>query len=49
MVMDGRHFEHTLTVGDLEITDLNNITERFTNINDTDRQKQERAFDCKPQ
>ena len=44
MVMNRRHFEHTLTVSDFEIADLNNITHSFANINNTDWKQYNRAF-----
>jgi UDP-N-acetylglucosamine--N-acetylmuramyl-(pentapeptide) pyrophosphoryl-undecaprenol N-acetylglucosamine transferase len=40
-----RHFENTLAVGDLKVTDLDNIAHGLAHINDTEKQQQDRALD----
>ena len=44
-MVNGRHFENTLAVGDLEVTDLDNIAHGLAHINDTEKQQQNRALD----
>ena len=44
MMMNRSHFENTLAMCKLEISNLNNIAHCFAYINNTNRKKKNRAF-----